>query len=415
MIKKIFNHSLFKNASSLGFIKLLDIVFPLITIPYLTRTLDITSFGLLVISIAIYSMANIITDFGFGLSSPYYISLNNHKKELINKYLCSVFVLKSILLSISIFSLFLYFLFFNTINISFDNILFIILVMVSLSFQCQWFFIGIEKIKNITIYVSASKFSYFIMLFIFINIYNSINSVLLATAISNFIATYFYIKNIKKEKYTIGKLNKKYTLVILKQNYGFFLSRISVSLSTTLNGFLIGAYLGVNFSALYGAAERLYNAGMGLMSPITGAIYPYMARTKNARLLFIITLSLTIPAICICFIVYKYSYIIIPFIFGKQYFDAHLIFNYFLILVPINIISILYGYSAFSIINKPFIANYTVIFSSVIYIVAIFILIVLNLLTIKNVLYSIIFIDTITLLLRISIFLYFYKRLADVK
>ncbi|HCT6818887.1 TPA: oligosaccharide flippase family protein, partial [Morganella morganii] len=94
MMKKIFNHSLFKNASSLGFIKLLDIIFPLITIPYLTRTLDINSFGLLVISIAIYNIANIITDFGFGLSSPYYISLNKQKKELINRYLSSVLTLK---------------------------------------------------------------------------------------------------------------------------------------------------------------------------------------------------------------------------------------------------------------------------------------------------------------------------------
>ncbi|EMI7479003.1 oligosaccharide flippase family protein [Morganella morganii] len=415
MMKKIFNHSLFKNASSLGFIKLLDIIFPLITIPYLTRTLDINSFGLLVISIAIYNIANIITDFGFGLSSPYYISLNKQKKELINRYLSSVLTLKSILLLISTSFLYIYFLFFNTINISFYNILFIILVMVSLSFQCQWFFVGIEKIKNITIYVSISKLSYFIMLFIFITIYKSINSVLLATATSNFLATYFYIKNIKKEEYTIGKLNKKYTLIILKQNFGFFLSRISVSLSTTLNGFLIGIYLGVNSSALYGAAERLYNAGIGLMSPITGAIYPYMARTKNARLLFIIALSLTIPAIAICVIVYKYSYIIIPFIFGSKYYEAHSIFNYFLILVPINIVSILYGYSAFSIINKPFIANYTVIFSSIVYILAIFILIICNLLTVTNILYSIIFIDTITLLLRISIFLYFYKRLVNVK
>ncbi|OBU03649.1 hypothetical protein AYY16_14515 [Morganella psychrotolerans] len=109
--------------------------------------------------------------------------------------------MKFILLIISIAALYIFFLFFNTINFSLSNILFIFLVMISLGFQCQWFFVGIEKIKYITIYVSISKLSYFIMLFTFISIYKSINSVLMATAFSNFIATYYYIK-----KYTVRKI-----------------------------------------------------------------------------------------------------------------------------------------------------------------------------------------------------------------
>lgn len=74
IINKIIKHSIFKNTLALSIIKILDIILPLITIPYLTRVLSLNDFGLLIISLAIYNLANILTDFGFGLSTPYTIA-----------------------------------------------------------------------------------------------------------------------------------------------------------------------------------------------------------------------------------------------------------------------------------------------------------------------------------------------------
>ncbi|MEX6318829.1 oligosaccharide flippase family protein [Providencia huaxiensis] len=54
----------------LSLVKALDITLPLMTIPYLTRVLSVNEFGSLIVCMAAYSMANILTDFGFLVYQP---------------------------------------------------------------------------------------------------------------------------------------------------------------------------------------------------------------------------------------------------------------------------------------------------------------------------------------------------------
>ncbi|WP_446470086.1 oligosaccharide flippase family protein [Xenorhabdus stockiae] len=405
ILPKILNHSIFKNSFLLGIIHLLDLLLPIILIPYLTRILSPESFGLLIVCISIYSIANILTDFGFSVSSPYLISKNKKNNNYINSYLSNVLFLKSILLIIAITIIIIYFhISYQWKEVSFTTIILLGGIIFSLSFQIQWFFLGLEKMKIITIMASLCKFSYFFLILSIVPIWKSVNSVLFCTLTSNMMALFFYVKYIKKEGYTYQKPDKNNVITIFKENLGFFISRLSVSASTAFNGIVVGSFLGVYSAALYGTAEKVYNAAIGIIIPISNSIYPYMTRTKNAKLLLQIAIFLSLSSILFCFFISNYTPFIFSTLFGESYRSAYEIFNIFLILIPINIMSILYGYPAFSIIEKTNIPNHTVIISSILYIVIFTILFYLNKIDIKNILYSIITIDSLTLLLRVVIF-----------
>ncbi|EMN5658626.1 oligosaccharide flippase family protein [Providencia rettgeri] len=413
IIKKIINHSLFKNTFFLSLVKALDITLPLMTIPYLTRVLSVNEFGSLIVCMAAYSMANILTDFGFGLSAPYDISRNKHNKKFINSYLTSIFILKFIFILISITILYTYFKFASSLyGVDEYTIILIFGIIFSLAYQAQWFFLGIEKMKSIAILASLGKLSYFVFIFTIVPHYKTVNSVLFCSFISNFIPFIFYLKFIHSEGYRATKVKVSQLIKIFRSSLSFFISRLAVGVSTTANGVVIGSILGVNIAGLYGAAEKIYNAGISLVMPISNVFYPYMARTKNHKLLIKVIIILTLISIVGCIIISNISSWFFIAFFGPEYKESAKIFDLFLILIPINVISIFLGYSAFAIVNKPQIANYTVIFSAILYLFIFFILHLTNNISILNIMLMIIGVDSFTVLTRGILF---YKEIKIFK
>ncbi|WP_409339321.1 oligosaccharide flippase family protein, partial [Providencia rustigianii] len=65
---------IYKNILSLTLIQLFNYISPLLVLPYLSRTLSIDGFGLLMLSMSMISICLVISDFGFNLSSTYWIA-----------------------------------------------------------------------------------------------------------------------------------------------------------------------------------------------------------------------------------------------------------------------------------------------------------------------------------------------------
>ncbi|PHM39562.1 putative polysaccharide transporter [Xenorhabdus mauleonii] len=398
-------HPVFKNSIFLFLIKLLELGLPLILLPFLSRNLSIEEFGLYIILISAFSISFMITDFGFGLSAPYNIVNLRDEKERISQYVGAIFIIKIFLSLISIIGIILFFEYVQK-NPLLNKISYtlISLIIFFQSFQIPWFFQGIEKMRNITIAVIVAKSMNVIFIFILFEIKQSINIYLLSFMISNFMCSVIYLFLYKKEGYHISYPNRKLLKSELKNSFGFFISRISVTLSTSLNSIIIGTFIGLKYAALYGSAEKLYNAAISSMSPITNSLYPYLARTKNIKTLINITLALLTISILCCYTVSFYSQQIIVIIFGKNYLLASDYFDLFLFLIPINVVSILWGYPAFATIGSPQLANFTVIIGSIIYFILICVFYIMDKISIQNIIYSVIITDVITLFLRLFLF-----------
>ena len=97
---------LVENFVSLSLLQGINYVLPLITFPYLFRTLGVDNYGLISLSSAIVSYFNILVSFGFELSATKQVALHRENKAKLSEIYSSVLVIKSVLLLISLGVLF---------------------------------------------------------------------------------------------------------------------------------------------------------------------------------------------------------------------------------------------------------------------------------------------------------------------
>lgn len=406
--KKILQHRVFHNSVYLIIIRLLGYIFPMIVLPYLSMTLGVDKFGLLMMMFSICSVCMIITDFGFNLSGTYYISKNIQDKNKINQYIGSVFLIKFIICIISIILFILisviFFDFFNK-----KTLYIIISICFVQSFQSFWFFQGIEKIALTTIYVTVSRVIYIILIFLFIDKTKNVNDVLICYFISQVFMILCSIILIYKEKYKIkiAPINKIF--IFFKESFSFFISRAAVSCYTSINVLIIGTNCGPIQAGYYSSAEQLYLAGQGLLAPIAQAFYPYMIKTKKYGGLIQCTVITSFILFLFCIFIRNFSQEIIVFFFGNDFFNAAEILNILLITMIINYISVNFGYPLFSAINKVRIANLTVIFGSIVHLSVLGIVYLFYEINALNVAYILLFTETCVMCSRIILF-FWYKN-----
>lgn len=135
------NFTLIKNIFYLFIVQIINYVAPFLVLPYLSRVLSVDNFGLLMMIISASSIALIVTDYGFSLSGPLFVAVNKHNKVVINQYIGTIYLIKSVLISIIWFLfLFIYFISDNEITSHFSNILWLGVIITTQSFQPIWFF-----------------------------------------------------------------------------------------------------------------------------------------------------------------------------------------------------------------------------------------------------------------------------------
>ncbi|HHM0730011.1 TPA: oligosaccharide flippase family protein, partial [Elizabethkingia anophelis] len=95
------------NFISLFILQGLNFVLPLVTFPYLFRTLGVDNFGLVSFSTALLFYFQIFVDFGFNLSGARHIALNRKNKETLNVIYSSIIYSKLLLILVGFVILFI--------------------------------------------------------------------------------------------------------------------------------------------------------------------------------------------------------------------------------------------------------------------------------------------------------------------
>ena len=301
LIKEEFKN-LTSNFISLTLIQALNYILPLITLPYLVKTLGIDNFGLLSFATATVAYFGILTDYGFNLTATKEISMNRDNKSKVVEVFSSVMSIKLLLLLFS-------FLLLNIVLFSFERFsedwLIYLLSFGSVVGQFLfpvWFFQGMEKMRYMTYLNVISKLIFTIAIFLFIEEREDIYLVPLFFSLGGIVAGLLSLYIIYKEFNIEFRLQKLSTLKnYLVQGWHVFLSRFYVSMYTTTNLLLLGLFTNTTVVGYYSIAEKIVLAISGLYEPLNQTLYPYLARKykenfkeftvllKNISLLFIVT------------------------------------------------------------------------------------------------------------------------------
>jgi PST family polysaccharide transporter len=399
---------LLSNFFSLSILQVFTYILPLLTLPYLVRVLGVDKFGLVMFAQAFIIFFNILVDFGFDLSATREVSIHRDDKEKLTEIFSSVMSIKVMLIFVS-------FLILTIVVFSFEKFLndwelyyLSFLVVIGNAMFPIWYFQGIEKMKYITIVNITSKLIFTILIFvaiqepsdyIYIPILNGFGFI-----IGGIISLWIVYKNFNQ-----SFIFQKY--IVLKMYFidssQFFLSRVSVTIYTSANVFVLGLFTNTTMVGYYSIAEKLYQAIQGFYGPVTQVLYPYIAKAKNIKLFKKLFTYIVLINMLGIFLLYFLSQDIFHLLFTQNIGNESLeIFNIFLLALLIVVPSILLGYPFLGALGFSKYANLSVIYGSIFHLAGLGILIAT-----KNIsIYTVSFLVIFTELLVLSIRIYWIRR-----
>ena len=276
--------------------QILILIIPLITMPYVSRTLGADGIGIYsyTYSIAYYFM--IIAMLGLNNYGNRTIAKVRDNKEELSKQFCSIYAFQLISSLIMIVAYLIYI-------FVFDNqykIIAIIQAMyvISSMFDINWFFFGIEKFKLTITRNTIIKVLSLILIFIFIKTPNDVwkYTVILAgsTLFSNIVLFSFLRKYIK-----LVKVSKKDVFKHFKPCLVLFLPVIAVSIYKIMDKIMLGSMSTVKEVGSYENAEKITQVPISIITALGTVMLPRVSNmlSNNQEEQVKKTISKTMPFI----------------------------------------------------------------------------------------------------------------------
>ena len=354
-MKKYFNFNFWKNFIfgsqtrkllttnflSLITLQAINFLLPLITLPYLVRILGPEKYGLIAFAQSMVLYFNILADYGFNFSATREVSINRDDKNKINNIFSSVMSVKFCLgilgfallvLLVFIFPRFKkdWLIYLLTYGMVFGNIFF-----------PTWLFLGLEKIKYVTIVNIISKGISTICIFIFINNVSDYIYVPLINSLGFLIAGALSLgsafRNFKV-KFSLPSLNNmKHQLI---EGRHVFISQIAVSGYSNSRIFAVGLFTNSTITGYYSIAEKLVNLVQAFpVSSLVQVLYPRLSKifSENKRYAMKIMNKFqnftTVAYLIILPVFYFLAPYIIKIFSGEPYKEVVLVFRILLIAV----------------------------------------------------------------------------------
>ncbi len=393
---------LLENFFSLSVLQGINYALPLITLPYLVRVLGPEKFGLISFAQAFMQYFSIFTDYGFNLSATREISIQRENKEKVSEIFSSVMIIKFILLILSWVIITIIILSFEKFRRDWLIYYLAFGMVIGQAMFPVWFFLGMEKMKYITFLNVIARLIFTVSIFVFIRKTSDYIYVPLLNSLgfltSGFLAIWIILRNFNVKIYIpqLGVLIK-----YLEDSTQFFLSRVSVSMYTSTNTFVLGLFTNNKVVGYYSIAEKLYRALQQLYYPLVNTLYPYVAHKKNIHIYRRIFKFSILTNIIFVFILLVISNHIIEIIFGVGLETSAKVLRILLLSALVVVPSILLGYPFLAALGFTNYANLSVILGSILHLLGLGILSVLGAINIYNVAFMVIITETFVLTFRL--------------
>ncbi len=321
------------------------LIFPMATLPYLTRVLSENSYGFVSYVRSCMTYIQLVVDFGFILSSVKDIVKADGNLEKIGYITGNTFISKLLLSALSLIVLLFMCIFIEILQI---NIFFVVLNFIAIaltSFLADFLFRGIERMHYITVIYLISKGVSVVLTFALVKNDKDILLIPILDIATNLISiflTYFIIKRLGI-RVRVSCIQDCFAM--LRDSFSYFLSSVASTAFAALNTVLIGIFIkDLTRVAYWSLCLNVINAIQGLYAPITNSVYPFMIKVKNLAFIHKVLLIL-MPIISVgCIICFAFADFAMLIVGGSKYLNAATLFRY---LVPILFFSFpaqLYGW-----------------------------------------------------------------------
>jgi PST family polysaccharide transporter len=330
MLKKVFSNKLVENWLSLFSLRILTLVLPLLTYPYMMKTLGTERYGLVIWVWSITNLFVFVTKFGFDTTITKRIAISKDNKGELNKIISNTYMAKFCLLifvSIIFTSLALFIPKFEEHKVLF--LCFLLLPLGDVLFPI-WYFQGTEKMKYIGIIVSSVKISFTLLVFIIVDNTDDYVKVPLLYALSSIISGIIAIYIVfVKDGNKFCDIDFRFILSILQDSISIFLSNSVLTLKDSIMIILVERYAGLDVVAYLDIVQKFVNILITPFHILSSVIYPRMSVTRNLTMYYKVILYSNVFAVALCSIVLFSS----EMIFSVLYINSEVSFEFFSVMV----------------------------------------------------------------------------------
>lgn len=279
-----FEKKIISNFFSLITLQGLNYALPIVTIPILISSLEVTQFGNWTFVAAIVSFFRTIVNYGFDLTATPLVATNRNNNAYINKTYTSIAATRIFLFFTSLLLVALSSIASEKIN---DLLLIINIAMLALIGEAlfpTWLYQGMEDMAIITKIKVLFKILSLLLIYLIIKTPNDLYLVFAIDALISFltaVTAYYHIKKKYKFKYIAIKwLDIKEQLHL---GFHITLSFLTVHLYTTINVIVLGLYIDPILVGFYAVSEKIYFAIRGIIGVFVQAIFPRLSIIYNDK------------------------------------------------------------------------------------------------------------------------------------
>lgn len=357
------SNTVIKNTFMLYLMTVGKYILPFITLPYLTRVLTPSFYGVISYMTSIMVWIQAIVDFGYNYSATREAALSRDYADSLGNILSKTIASKILLSCLCCIIIVMMIPF---VNIMKENILLSFLYFFSVAstaFIPDYIYRGLEKMEVVSIRFIIARLISTVCTFVFIKGPDDILLVPVLTIIGNIVAVVFsYWHLFAVEKVFPQKFSLHDIKVSLQYSAVFFIAVFATTAYGAVTVFLMGVK---DFSsadiAYWTVSIQIINAIVMLYDPIVSSLYPHMVSKKDYLLLkkyFCFFFPIVIVGTVIAFLLAKIAILIVG---GRAYLDAVPIFR---LLLPVLVFSFptqLLGFPVLAPINKETLATYSTI------------------------------------------------------
>lgn len=269
---------LFKNIFSLGTVQLVNYIFPLVTVPYISRIIGPDSYGIINYAAAFIAYFTLLIGYGFDLTGTRKIARNPDDNEYVSRVFSEVlnarillFVVSCALFAVSIL-----------LSTPLNQNLFIAFVLffstISAVLTPQFVFQGKQHLTIFAILNFVKGLLYTILIFVFIRQKSDFVIIpVLTVSIGLISAIFLLIYAFKKFQLRYIKSSFNEIFKLLNDEKIIFFSMVVISLYTTTNTVVLGFFASAEEVGYFTVSNSLLSVIISVISvPIATAFYPYI-------------------------------------------------------------------------------------------------------------------------------------------
>lgn len=321
--------SLKHNIASLVVLQLANYLVPLLTLPWLTRTLGIDGFGRLGFATAVVSYFTLLTEWGYSLGAARDVAVARESIQKRSQIFWDVMAGRAILalfgmgaLAILVYSV-------EKLNEN-AGLLWILSLGVLASVISPLFYLqGIEKLSKMAVVNLSMRFASVPLVFFLVQDVADIYIAALIQSLSLFAAAMLNLLGVLKASevfWVSPSLGRVATS--LKKSATLFVSNAAISLYTNSSMVILGFVASEAAVGAFVAAYTLIKAALSLMGPVSQSLFPRVSyllaheRASAERLLRRVFTLQSLLGLTVSIAIWVISPIVVPRIFGDAYMQA---------------------------------------------------------------------------------------------